>query len=203
MKKTKTMDLKGNQYSQVKDRIKAFREDNPRGLIETTPSFQPDGSLLFKARILKDKADEFSGEAIAHSLSKTSDKEKYFEKQETIAVGRALVLIGYSADGEIASSEEMEEFEDYKETQRLEELQETFDRINATKTLSELAELWKDIGNIKANPEVIQVKNAKKEALSKPKQPAKNANNKSGEKQPRVAEAPKGESDGVKTQVGS
>jgi len=35
---------------------------------------------------------------------------KDFEKQETIAVGRALAFAGFLSDGEVASYEEMEDF---------------------------------------------------------------------------------------------
>ena len=56
-KKTKTVDLKGKQYAQVKDRLQEFRSANPRAKIETTPIQQEDGVVLFKAYILTDKAD--------------------------------------------------------------------------------------------------------------------------------------------------
>jgi len=47
MKKTKTIDLRGNQYAQVKERLKEFRADCPNGKIETEPQFNQDGSLMF------------------------------------------------------------------------------------------------------------------------------------------------------------
>lgn len=179
-KKTKTTTIGGGaQYAKVSDRILEFRNANPRGLIETLPSFLPDGSLLFKARIVKDKADEFSAEAIGHSLTKDMKAVKNFEKQESIAVGRALALLGYSAGGEIASSDEMEEFEDYKETQRLEAIQDAVDKINTAKSLEELAEVWTSIGALKAEPEVMAVKETRKVELSKPKPAKKNASNQS------------------------
>ena len=45
---------------------------------------------------------------------------KSFEKLESIAVGRALAFAGFSADGEIASFEEMEEYE--KKPSKIEEI---------------------------------------------------------------------------------
>ena len=57
--KTKTIKVGGGaDYAQVKDRLNEFRNDNPRGLIETVPTIQPDGQIMFKARILKDNRVE-------------------------------------------------------------------------------------------------------------------------------------------------
>ena len=81
MQKVKTIDLKGKQYAQVKDRLKIFREQNPRAKIETIPLVQEDGQILFKATILADKADEHSPEATGHALGKNGGV-KAFEKLE-------------------------------------------------------------------------------------------------------------------------
>lgn len=140
-RKTKTIDLKGKQYAEVKERIKEFRADNPRGSIETTPEFMPDGQIHFKAYILKDKAEASSADATGHSFGGNKG-EKAFEKLETIAVGRALALLGYSADGEIASSEEMEEFEEYQSEKQMSELLEMKERLEDCKTEDELKAAW-------------------------------------------------------------
>jgi hypothetical protein len=58
----------------------------PNGLIETTPTILADGKLMFKARILKDKANPNSGEGVGHSMGKMTEEPKAFEKLETIAV---------------------------------------------------------------------------------------------------------------------
>jgi len=139
--KTKTIDLKGKEYAQVKDRLNKFRVDNPNGLIETTPTFQPDGTILFKARILKNKSDETSAEATGHSLG-ANKGEKSFEKLETIAVGRALGLLGYASDGEIASSDEMEEFLTYQTERREQMILDMTAKLNETKNLDELKTVW-------------------------------------------------------------
>lgn len=143
MKKTATIDLKGKAYAQVKDRLKEFRSDNPNGLIETEPTIT-ESSIIFKARILKDKADPASAEATGHSYAKVTDKqiEKQFEKQETIAVGRALALLGYAVDGDIASSEEMEEFLSQKEFDRLEKMNELREVVDNCDTLEQLKEVY-------------------------------------------------------------
>lgn len=129
-------------HAKVKDRLKAFWEENPRGKIETTPTIQTGGMTMFKTSILRDKADPHSREATAHSLGTVAD-EKSFEKLETISVGRCLALLGYATDGEIATSEEMEEFEEYKKTQKEEMLFEMQGKIADIKTLEELKNFYK------------------------------------------------------------
>lgn len=140
-KTTKTIDLKGKQYAEVKERIKEFRTDCPRGSIKTTPEFMPESQIHFTAYILKDKADEASADATGHAFGNNKG-EKAFEKLETIAVGRALALLGYSADGEIASSEEMEEFEEYKTEQVQTELLAMREMLEDCKTEDELKAAW-------------------------------------------------------------
>lgn len=142
-KKLNTMKVSGGDYAKVKDRLLEFRKVNPRGLIETTYEILED-AIIFRARIVKDKKDENSAEAIGHSMGK-GNGAKVFEKQESIAVGRALALLGYGADGEIASAEEMEEFEEWKQQQFMESLEEATDNINACKTPDELKKVWVDL----------------------------------------------------------
>ncbi|MCV6900660.1 hypothetical protein OE165_26865, partial [Escherichia coli] len=62
MNRLSTITLSGKAYATVPIRIKAFREACPNGLIETTPSIMDDGRIMFKTRILKDKANPNSGE---------------------------------------------------------------------------------------------------------------------------------------------
>ena len=57
MSKVQTINLKGNEYATVPQRMKQFREDNPRASVDTTPTFQPDGTLVFTAKITKDRSD--------------------------------------------------------------------------------------------------------------------------------------------------
>lgn len=130
----------GADYAKVADRIKLFREQNPNGLIETTPTITGT-MIMFKARILKDKSDINSGEASGHAMLENKG-QKAFEKVESIAVGRALALLGYMASGEIASSEEMEEFNDYKEQQRLEKIQELIEQAEQIKSKEELRKFF-------------------------------------------------------------
>lgn len=140
MNKVKTMKLKDKDYAKVPDRIKAFREDCPNGLIETNPTIT-DERIVFKTRVVKDKKDPNSAEATAHALG-TLKGEKAFEKLETISVGRALAMLGYMASGEIASSEEMEEFHAYKGEKEQAMLIEAETEIAQLNSMEDLKDYW-------------------------------------------------------------
>lgn len=163
MTKVKTISLQGKEYAQVKDRLKEFRENCPNGKIET--SFQMQGEqVAFKAYVLKDKSDSSSADATGHAIGPNKGL-KAFEKLETIAVGRALALLGYSTDGEIASSDEMEEFLSYQESKREIYINDLTERINEAKTLNELKDIWATIdGSYRV--ELLPIKDAKKKEIN-------------------------------------
>lgn len=162
MAKVKTIKLKGNDYAQVSERIKQFREECPRGLIETTPVTQEDGNILFKARILKDKKDPNSAEGVGHALG-IKKGEKEFEKLETIAVGRALAMLGYMASGEVASSEEMDEFNAYKD----QKVEETIGHIKNLDDVESLKHYFLSLGAMMSDERVIKAKDERKAELTK------------------------------------
>jgi len=155
MKKTKTIQLQGKEYAQVKDRLKEFREDCPNGLIECSPSFQGD-SIIFKARILKDKSKPESAEATGHAMGPNKGA-KAFEKLETIAVGRALALLGYAQDGEIASGDEMGEFLEYQEGKKKEIIGQCKERLEEVKNLEELKTVWSALP-VEAKTALVELK---------------------------------------------
>ena len=149
-------------YAKVNDRLKQFREVNPRGLIDTAPKII-NNTIVFKARILTDKSDQNSAEATGHALGNIDGSEKQFEKLETIAVGRALALLGYSVGGEIASDEEMHEFTKWKDDQ----IEIAIDTMNQTKTLGDLRKCFIALGSLMSDSRIIGAKDAKKAELSK------------------------------------
>lgn len=164
-KKTKTIKISGNiDYSKVTQRILEFRQANPRGDIQTVPTILEDSQVMFKATVTKDKKDESSASATGHSLG-INKGVKAFEKLETIAVGRALAMLGYASDGEIASAEEMEEFEAYQANKKAEfeaYIKETLGSIDETKTVDDLQDLF-----INLTPEVMQNESIQKAKLTK------------------------------------
>lgn len=105
----KTINLKGNAYAPVDERLKTFHRDNANCSIITETSIKGDKIIETKAIITPNVYNpnrKFTGSALG-----ALGKEKALEKLETVAVGRALAFAGYLADGEIASAEEMERFE--------------------------------------------------------------------------------------------
>lgn len=165
IRKTKTGKIQGGaEYSFVKDRVKLFREDNPRGNIITEPTILDDGRVLFKAIAIKDKSDNSSASATGHALS-SKPSVKDFEKLETTAVGRALALLGYMADGEIASADEMEEYlaslEESKATREA-NIELCIGDIKATKTVDELKEYFTSLDpDMKNEIDIAKAKNIK------------------------------------------
>lgn len=168
--KTKTINLQGKEYAQVKDRLKEFREANPSGLIETKPEFHED-TIIFKARIVKEKNSPDSAEATGHSMGKNTGA-KAFEKLETIAVGRALALLGYGSDGEIASGEEMQEFLEQKQEKLNGVIAEAKKKISGTKNLEQLKTIWSGLP-IEVKTELSDLKEQMKKKLEKPEKPVK------------------------------
>ena len=143
-KKSKTIKIGGGaDYAKVADRIKMFREDCPSGSIKTTPTLLPDGQVMFNAEVIKDLSNPSSARATANALGNNKGV-KAFEKIESIAVGRALAMLGYCADGEIATSEEMEEFQEYQKTKRDEKVEELKLVIDSIENIEELREFYKN-----------------------------------------------------------
>lgn len=154
-----TIDLKGNKYATVPQRLKEFREKNPRASIATKPTIT-DGIVMFEAKIKTDIKNTDSAEATGHSYGKLGEA-KAFEKQETIAVGRALVLLGYLNNGQVATTEEMEEFEEYRIGQVKEAIANAEKREDFQKILKELSpELKKEVTPI-INKRIEELANGK------------------------------------------
>lgn len=162
----KYKDKSGNEktlvidYAKAADRIKEFRQDCPNGVIKTSPS-ELGGKLMFTAFIKKDKAREESAEATGHALA-TKSGEKEFEKLETIAVARALALLGYAAGGEIASSEEMQEFYEYKNDR----IEDAVSMIKASESLEQLKEVFMSLGTLISEKKVFEAKEKRKAELN-------------------------------------
>lgn len=155
-----TINLKGNEYATVPQRLKQFREDNPRSSVATQPKFNEDGSVVFTAKIVKDKASETSAEATGHSYGKLTG-DKAFEKLETIATGRALALLGYLNNGQVATTEEMQEFEQYQLDQVISEINTATSREQFKGILEKLNPAQKLEVTPIINKRIEELKNAK------------------------------------------
>lgn len=148
------------EYAYVPDRIKQFREDNPRGSIETEPTYNADGSITFKATIIRDMSDPDSARATGNARYTANEltKPKQFEKLETVATGRALAMLGYLNDGQVATTEEMEEFNEF----RHEKVQE---QIEQAETVEELVEIFNSLNALQKQDFVPQLTEKKKQLM--------------------------------------
>jgi hypothetical protein len=148
------------EYALVPDRLKRFREENPRASIDSNPTYNADGSITFKTVIIKDQADEHSavGSGNARYTEVELKKPKAFEKLETISKGRALADIGYLNDGQVATTEELEEFYEYKH-------EKYQDRIETAKTVPELVSIFNEM-NSDEKKEFTEMLGAKRKELT-------------------------------------
>ena len=110
----KTIDIKGKEYSEVNQRIKAFRMIYPDGFIDTQMLSNENGICIFKAMVGY-YDEEFEGIkwlGIGHAYEKEDstfiNKTSYIENCETSAVGRALGMAGFGIDVSVASAEEVQ-----------------------------------------------------------------------------------------------
>jgi hypothetical protein len=104
----KTTDIKGKQYAEVPQRIKAFRSVCPNGSIITELLSNENGICIFKAQVFDDNAKMLgTGHAYEKENSSFINKTSYIENCETSAVGRALGMAGFGIETSIASFEEV------------------------------------------------------------------------------------------------
>ena len=109
----KTTDIKGKNYAEVNQRIKAFRMVYPTGTIETKLVSNENGVCIFKAVVgfLDENQNMIilgTGNAYEKEGSSFINKTSYIENCETSAVGRALGMAGFGIDVSIASAEEVQ-----------------------------------------------------------------------------------------------
>ena len=103
-----TTDVKGKQYAEVNQRIKAFRMLYPEGTIQTEIVGISDGICIMRATIKNGDLLLGTGTAYEKENSTFINKTSYIENCETSAVGRALAMCGIGIDTSIASKEEVE-----------------------------------------------------------------------------------------------
>lgn len=103
----KTTDIKGKEYAEVPERIKAFRKLYPEGSIETELLSCSGGVCIFKATASNEGKILGTGHAQEKEGSTFINKTSYIENCETSAVGRALGFLGIIGGSSIASYEEV------------------------------------------------------------------------------------------------
>ena len=105
----KTTDIKGKDYAEVNQRIKAFRMIHPDGSISTHLLSNENGICIMRA-IVSDADGKVLGTGTAYEKESSSyiNKTSYIENCETSAVGRALGMCGFGIDTSVASYEEVD-----------------------------------------------------------------------------------------------
>ena len=107
----RTTNIKGKEYAEVNQRVKAFRTLYPEGFIITEILCREGGLCIIKATV-GHYADGKSvilatGTAYEKEGSSQINRTSYIENCETSAVGRALGMAGFGIDTSIASADEM------------------------------------------------------------------------------------------------
>lgn len=109
----KTTNIKGKDYAEVNQRIKAFRMCYPEGFIDTQMVSNEDGVCIFRATVGYCPENSMvriilgTGTAYEKEGSTFINKTSYIENCETSAVGRALGMAGFGIDTSVASYEEV------------------------------------------------------------------------------------------------
>ena len=120
-KEIKTTNIKGKDYAEVNQRIKAFRMLYPNGSISTSIESLENGVVVMRA-VVKDEEDHVLGTGYAYEKESSSfiNKTSYIENCETSAVGRALGMLGIGIDTAVASYEEVSNAIAQQEAQKAE-----------------------------------------------------------------------------------
>ena len=103
----KTTDIKGKEYAEVHQRVKAFRMVYPYGTIETTMLANDNGVCIFRADAYDGETHLSTGHATETEGSTFINRTSYLENAETSAIGRCLGFAGFGIDTSVASYEEV------------------------------------------------------------------------------------------------
>ena len=104
----RTSDIKGKEYAEVNQRIKAFRMVYPTGTILTEMLSNENGVAIFRCTVMDGDRILGTGTAYEKEGSTFINKTSYIENAETSAVGRALGMCGFGIDTSVASAEEVQ-----------------------------------------------------------------------------------------------
>lgn len=104
-----TQPIKGKEYAEVNQRIKAFRMLFPMGIIRTKMVFLEGGMCIIKAYVYAEKGVLLgTGHAYEKEGSSFINETSFIENCETSAIGRALGMCGFGIDTSICSAEELD-----------------------------------------------------------------------------------------------
>lgn len=166
----KTLDVKGNEYVSVNERIKAFRMLYPQGCITThIHSLEGEVCVMYATVGYYDEAGRLiilgTGTAYEKEGSTYINKTSYIENCETSAVGRALGMAGFGIDTSVASAEEVQNamLNQTVTPDQLETLKKVYTGENLTKLLNaNKLERLEDMTYAKASELIGKLKEIKK-----------------------------------------
>ena len=154
----RTTDIKGKDYAEVNQRIKAFRMVYPNGCITTEIIALESGVVTMKTSVMNDEGVLIgTGYAQEKESSSFINKTSYIENCETSAVGRALGMCGFGIDTSVASAEEVQNAIHNQQTHLA-----TKNQIDMIVTLYKPEELAKMLGNLKKNIDELTIEEASK-----------------------------------------
>lgn len=117
----KAVEIHGNKYVQVKDRLIKFNEDYPNGSIHTNIIENTDDKVVVKAEVIPDlerPARYFTGLAEEIRGSSNINKTSALENCSTSAVGRALAMMGIGIIDSVASANEVKNAKEKQKTKK-------------------------------------------------------------------------------------
>lgn len=108
--KFRTTSIKGKQYVEVAERVKAFRTlPEFKGMSLETEIYAVDSESVIIRAVVRDENSRIISTGFAHEEKSSSNinRTSYIENCETSAVGRALGMLGIGIDTSIATADEV------------------------------------------------------------------------------------------------
>lgn len=118
----KKTDIKGKKYAEVSERVLAFRKLNPNGRIITEIIDKTENNVTMKATILDENEKELATGFASEVKKGLVNNISMLENCETSAIGRALGFCGFGVDSGIASGQDMQKVEQFKQKNKKEEI---------------------------------------------------------------------------------
>lgn len=118
----KKADIKGKKYAEVSERILAFRKLNPNGRIITDIIDKTDNEVTMKAFVYDENEKVLATGSASEVKKGLVNSISMLENCETSAIGRALGFCGFGIDSGIASGQDMQKVEQFKQKNRKEEI---------------------------------------------------------------------------------
>ena len=128
-----TTQIKGKEYAEVNQRIKAFRMVYPMGFIKTWIETLENGLCIMRAEVGVGDTILGTGTAYEKEGSTQINRTSYIENCETSAVGRALGMAGFGIDTSVASKEEVEQAIAQQEADKVENSRIDKAKVNVLK----------------------------------------------------------------------